>query len=194
MERIKAVKEFRSKSKREDTRKLANTPTEVAFGEAPDTPFLVMPNHSASRRLYIPILYFEPPTIVSNACSVIPNASVELFGLLTSRMHMVWNSILCGRIRRDFRYSAGMVYNTFPSPKGELTSLKKYAQNILDVRKEFLGKGNTIDELYDPELMPAKLVKAHQALDNAVDRLYRKDQFESDIERTEYLFETYQKV
>ena len=121
LERIKAVKEFRSKSKREDTRKLANTPTEVAFGEAPDTPFLVMPNHSASRRLYIPILYFEPPTIVSNACSVIPNATVELFGLLTSRMHMVWNSILCGRIRRDFRYSAGMVYNTFPSPKCPFT-------------------------------------------------------------------------
>jgi hypothetical protein len=37
--------------------------------------------------------------------------------------------------------------------------------------------------------MPPKLLKAHEALDKAVDKLYRKEGFKSDTERVACLFE-----
>ncbi len=39
--------------------------------------------------------------------------------------------------------------------------------------------------------MPPALAKAHQALDRAVDRLYRKEPFKSDADRVTLLFERY---
>lgn len=45
-----------------------------------------------------------------------------------------------------------------------------------------------------PLTMPANLVKAHQALDRAVDRCYRAKAFTSGAERVAWLFELYEKV
>jgi hypothetical protein len=42
--------------------------------------------------------------------------------------------------------------------------------------------------------MPAPLLKAHQALDKAVDAAYRKKPFTSEAERVAYLFELYQQL
>jgi hypothetical protein len=42
--------------------------------------------------------------------------------------------------------------------------------------------------------MPPNLRKAHQALDLAVDKLYRKEPFGSDRERVEHLFGLYEKL
>ena len=42
--------------------------------------------------------------------------------------------------------------------------------------------------------MPPALVKAHQALDRAVDACYRKAAFASDAQRVEFLFERYQQL
>ena len=52
----------------------------------------------------------------------------------------------------------------------------------------------TLADLYDPDLMPTDLSKAHQALDRAVDRLYRRNAFTSDRERVEHLFGLYEKM
>jgi len=41
--------------------------------------------------------------------------------------------------------------------------------------------------------MPAALHKAHQALDTAVDKLYRKESFTSDRERVEFLLARYER-
>ena len=49
-------------------------------------------------------------------------------------------------------------------------------------------------DLYDPDVMPEELRKAHRALDKAVDRLYRKEPFASDRERVEHLFGLYEKL
>ena len=45
-----------------------------------------------------------------------------------------------------------------------------------------------------PDLMPPNLRRAHQALDRAVDRLYRKGGFASERERVEHLFMLYEKM
>jgi hypothetical protein len=42
--------------------------------------------------------------------------------------------------------------------------------------------------------MPPKLVKAHAALDRAVDRCYRSQPFTSERQRVEFLFALYEKL
>ena len=44
------------------------------------------------------------------------NALLTDFVLLTSAMHMVWLRHIGGRLKSDYRYSIGLVYNTFPMP------------------------------------------------------------------------------
>ena len=42
--------------------------------------------------------------------------------------------------------------------------------------------------------MPPDLMKAHRALDRAVERCYRPEPFASDQERVEYLFKLYEQL
>ncbi|MEI2635748.1 MAG: type IIL restriction-modification enzyme MmeI [Methylotenera sp.] len=49
-------------------------------------------------------------------------------------------------------------------------------------------------DLYDPLTMPANLLKAHQALDKAVDAAYGYKGASTDAARVAFLFELYQKV
>ena len=50
---------------------------------------------------------------------------------------------------------------------------------------------SSLADLYDPLTMPPQLVKAHGALDKAVDLCYRPQPFTSETARIEYLFELY---
>ena len=197
-ERIATVREYRLTSKRRVTRELASLPTEFAFTTIPTRPFLVIPEVSSERRDYVPIGWLEPPTIPSNLVRVLENATLTDFALLTSTMHMAWLRHVGGRLKSDYRYTIGLVYNTFPTPSGfvngsaDLSKLEPLAQAVLDVRSEHPDA--TLAELYDPDLTPPNLCRAHQALDRAVDRLYRKSGFASERERVEHLFMLYEKM
>ncbi len=48
--------------------------------------------------------------------------------------------------------------------------------------------------LYDPDLMPPDVRRAHRALDRAVDRLYRRKGFATERERVEHLFMLHEKM
>jgi len=54
------------------------------------------------------------------------------------------------------------------------------------------GEGSTLADLYDPNTMPADLLKAHQSLDKAVDKAYAAPKFTTEAERVKYLFALYQ--
>ena len=97
-------------------------------------------------------------------------------------------------MKSDYMYSVGVVYNTFPMPpKGaNLSRLEPLAQAVLDARATH--RGATLADLYDPDLMPPNLRRAHRALDRAVDRLYRRGAFASERERVEHLFALYEKM
>jgi hypothetical protein len=96
-------------------------------------------------------------------------------------------------MKSDYMYSVGVVYNTFPMPDAkDLTKLAPFAQAILDARAKFPDA--TLAELYDPDIMPAELRRAHLANDKAVDKLYRKSGFASERERVEHLFMLYEKM
>ena len=72
------------------------------------------------------------------------------------------------------------------------SAVEAAAQAVLDARAKF--PTSTLGDLYDPLTMPAPLLKAHQALDRAVDRCYRPEPFPSDRHRVEYLFALYEKI
>ena len=109
-------------------------------------------------------------------------------------MHMAWMRAVTGRMKSDYMYSVGVVYNTFPLPPGfadaDTSALEPLAQAVLDARAAHAGA--TLAELYDPDLMAPNLRRAHHALDRAVDRLYRRNRFTSERERVEYLFMLYE--
>lgn len=115
-ERVSAVRAFRLRSKSEGTRELAETPTRYHVTVVPKQAFLVIPESSSEKREYVPIDWLKPPTIPSNLVRVLLDADLWHFGILTSAMHMAWLRQIGGRLKSDYRYSVGIVYNTFPWP------------------------------------------------------------------------------
>ena len=173
---------------------IADYPTRYNVNVIPTTPFLVIPENSSERREYAPIGWLEPPVIPSNKLRLLSDATLVEFALLTSAMHMAWLRYIGGRIKSDFQYSVGVVYNTFPMPPqgADLSRLEPLAQAVLDARSAHPGA--TLADLYDPDLMPPNLRRSHQVLDRAVDRLYRRTGFASELERVERLFMLYEKM
>ncbi len=191
--RIEAVRKFRSESLRAATRALADYPTKFNVEILPTEPFLAVPEVSSERRDYIPIGWLEPPSIPSNKLRILENAKYTEFAILTSAAHVTWSRYIGGRLKSDFSYGIGLNYNTFPlPPKADLSKLEPYAQAILDARANHPGA--TLADLYDPDLMPPDLRKAHRDNDRAVDRLYRRSGFDSDRERVEHLFALYEQM
>jgi len=193
-ERISAVRNYRKMSKSKPTQKLAETPTLYHVNILPGSPFLVIPEVNSEHRDYVPIGWLEPPVIPSNLVRVLKNATLTDFALLTSAIHMTWLRYVGGRLGNGYRYSIGLVYNTFPlPPKGSnLSKLKPLAQAVLNARAAYPNA--TLADLYGPDSMPVNLRKAHQALDRAVDSLYKRGGFSSERQRIEHLFALYERV
>jgi hypothetical protein len=196
MKRVEAVKNFRLASKSAPTRKLAETPTHFHVENIPTSPYLLVPRHSSERRKYIPIGYVPPATLAGDSCLIISGATEFHFGILSSNMHMAWVRQVCGRLESRYRYSSKLVYNNYPWPLDatdeQKTKVKEAAKAVLAARDEH--PTSTLADLYHPLTMPANLVKAHTALDRAVDRCYRKEPFHNDRERVEHLFALYEKL
>ena len=192
-ERVNKVKDIRSISTRTATQKLAAFP--MLFGEIrqPKHRYILIPRHSSENRKYIPFGFFEPDYIASDSCLAVDNASLYEFGIMQSIMQMAWINYVCGRLKSDYRYSNELVYNNYPWPKApsekNKKSVEEKAQKVLDVRATF--PESSLADLYDPLTMPPALVKAHQALDKAVDLCYRPQAFPNETGRIEYLFELY---
>ena len=194
LDRMRKVKAFRKKSERKSTLAIADTPEKLNVELEPSSPFLAIPEVSSERRDYIPIGWLEPPTIPSNKLRVIQNAGLWHFGILTSRMHMAWTRFVGGRLKSDYQYSVGINYNAFPWPDvddNKKRQIEKLAQAVLDARA--LYPSSTLADLYDNEVTPIELRRAHRGLDKAVDKLYAGATLDSDRERVEHLFGLYEK-
>src|SRR6202034_4648440 len=99
-----------------------------------------VPRHSSERREYIPLGFLDQRTVISDAAMAIYDAEPWVFGLLQSRTHMVWMRAVSGRLETRYRYSAEVVYNTFPIPEitsARAASLTQHVANVLDAREQF---------------------------------------------------------
>ena len=201
--RISIVEEMRRKSKKKSTNKLAETPWRFEFISHPENytgNTLLIPRVSSINRKYMPMSLINSEDIVSDTAVAIYNAPIYLFGLLESKMHMVWLKNIGGKLKNDYRYSSDLVYNTFPIPQlsaRRINEIEQIVFEILDIREE---EGATLAELYgspyaerNPKPMNARLLDAHEKLDAVVERAYKeRGNFKDDNERLSLLLDMYQ--
>ena len=180
------------------TREKANTPGLFFFISQPKTNYLLVPSTSSENRRYVPIGFLPPDVIASNSTTIIPNATLYHFGVLTSNVHMSWMRVVAGRLKSDYRYSGGIVYNNFPWPaptEEQKAKIEKTAQAILDARAKY--SNSSLAALYDPIAMSQapELLKAHRKNDAAVMEAYGlsvKDTSEDDC--VAFLMKKYQEL
>lgn len=170
---INAVKEYRLKSKRSSTLKLADKPTRFQTENMPDSSYIVIPEVSSERRKYVPIGFMSSDVLCSNKLRLMPNANMFEFGVLTSNVHMAWMRTVAGRLEMRYDYSIRLVYNNFPWPtptEAQKEKIERTAQGILDARA--LYPESSLADLYDELTMPKELRDAHRANDRAVMEAY----------------------
>jgi hypothetical protein len=194
--RVLEVKKHRKGSERPTTNALSAYPT--LFGEIrqPQSEYFIVPRHTGEDRNIIPIAKFGADVICGDANLLIADPSLYVFGVIQSTMHMAWVRSICGRIKSDYRYSAGIVYNNFPWPQAvpakRQQAVEGAAQAVLDARAKY--PDSPLADLYNPSRMPPDLVRAHHKLDAAVDGAYSKKTFSGDSDRVAFLFELYQQI
>ena len=194
-ERVQNVKAFREASTSSATRQKACVPHEFFFISQPTTNYLIVPSTSSENRRYIPIGFMSPDIIASNANTIVPNASLYHFGVLTSNVHMAWMRVVCGRLKSDYRYSGSVVYNNFPwcQPTEEQKArIEATAQAILDARAKY--PDCSLADLYDEVTMPPELRKAHQENDRAVMAAYGFSTKMTESECVAELFKLYKSL
>lgn len=200
LKRVEACKEDRLNGA-EDRQKLAATPWLFRETKCPDL-YVIVPATSSENRKYVPMGFLDSSTIATNSATIIPNANLYDFGILTSNVHMAWMRTVCGRLEMRYRYSKDIVYNNFPwcnSTDEQKAKIEKTAQGILDARE--LYPECSLADLYDDLTMPKELRKAHQENDKAVMEAYgfcKKDEngkrtWLTESETVAKLMEMYQK-
>lgn len=198
--RINIVKEHREKSSDKGTNKLAFVSWRYREQRIGKERTLIVPRHSSENRYYIPASFVDNQTVVPDSANAVYDAPIYVLGLIESKIHMIWLRTIGGKLKTDYRYSASLVYNTFPTPRlstRRKNEIEQLVLNILDIREE---EGGTLAELYgsplaekNPKPMNPRLLKAHQELDQVVDRAYKPNGFRDDNERLALLLDMYSK-
>lgn len=195
-ERIENVRNYRLSSSRKQTLKAAERPNHFGTEIIPNSTAIIVPKVSSERRRYIPMGFVGPETLCSDLVFLIPNAALYHFGILQSQFHNAWMRTVAGRLKSDYRYSGGIVYNNFvwPEPtESQREEVERCAQAVLDARDA--QEDATLADMYDPknETFFPELMAAHRALDAAVEAAYGVD-FGGDEEKiVAHLFNLYAK-
>ncbi|KXS31503.1 MAG: DNA methyltransferase MmeI [Candidatus Gallionella acididurans] len=194
MSRLENVRKWRLTSATKSVREWAARPSLFTQDRQPKADYLAVPRVSSERRLFIPIAYLSANIIAHEKLLVIEGATLYHFGILNSTMHNAWMRAVAGRLESRYSY-APAVYNNFPWPdtsEKHNASIETAAQAILDARA--LYPESSLADLYDPISMPPELVKAHAALDKAVDAAYSYKGSKDDAARVAFLFDRYQQL
>ncbi len=179
----------------EVARTLVDRAHQFRYRHQPVNSQIIIPLTSSERRNYIPMGFLGEKVVIQQSAQVLYDPEPFVFGVITSRMHMVWIDAVGGKLETRYSYSVGICYNTFPFPEinqKQKEQINLHVFEVLEEREKHSGK--TLAQLYDPDKMPKGLKEAHHQLDLAVERCYRLKPFESDSERLEYLFKEYEKM
>jgi hypothetical protein len=176
---------------------LAETPHLFAQITQPkDKDLIIIPRVSSENRDYLPIDLLDGSLYkVTDSFFMVATNQPYIFGILSSRMHLVWTTSVGGKFETRIQYSKTLCYNTFPFPDistKQIENLNLYVFAILDERAKHPSK--TMAQMYNPITMPKGLLQAHQELDIAIEQCYRLQTFKNDTERLEYLFKQYEEM
>lgn len=192
--RLEAVRQMRSESKASSTRDFAKVPYRfVQIQGTARQSTLIVPRVSSERRPYLPVGLLEKSAVVADSAFALYDAPLWNMAVIASRLHLVWVAAVCGKLKTDYRYSNTLGWNTFPLPKlteQNKADLTRGAESILLARETHFPA--TIADLYDPEIMPEDLRRAHDENDETLERIYIGRRFRNDTERLERLFSLFQ--
>jgi hypothetical protein len=195
-ERIEKVRQYRSNSSSSDTRPTSSFPHRFRQIQSVATNSQILVSGvSSENRDYLPADVFEANVIASNKVFSLYDAPLWNMSIIVSRLHWMWVSTVCVRMRTDFSYSNTLGWNTFPvlalTDKNKV-DLTRCAEDIILTREAHFPA--TIADLYDPDKMPADLRETHERNDEVLERIYIGRRFRNDTERLEKLFELYTKI
>ena len=193
--RFEGVARIRLESDTVTTQEYAKYPYLFRQPQYKESDSIIVPGVSSERRQYVPVGLLDKNVVISNAAFAVYDATTSIFGIISSRMHIVWMKTTGGRLKMDYRYSPTLCYNTFPFPKissEKKAEIEEAAENVLVTREYYPEK--TLAELYDPDKMPQDLREAHARLDDIVESCYPGYPFANDEARLECLFKLYEKM
>jgi hypothetical protein len=194
-ERVQNVFNFRMESKAKTTNQYAKIPHMFAQRCAESSSSLIVPRVTSERRKYIPVGFVDNDIVVSDSALLVPNVSIDLFGILSSLLHVTWVKTVGGQLETRIRYSAEVCYNTFPVPllsESNLQKIENSALKVIETRESHPDKN--IEFLYDPDTMPEDLKLAHTSLDEIVEVCFFGKVLKSDEERMAKLFTLHQQL
>jgi hypothetical protein len=194
-ERIEAVRRVRLASPDKGANALAKRAHQLKLMRIGKVQTIVIPRISSERRLYLPVGIVDRRTALTDLAFALYDAPLWNMAIIASRLHLVWISTVCGKMKTDFRYSNTMGWNTFPVPtltEQNMADLTACAKDILLAREAHFPA--TIADLYEPEAMPGNLRDAHERNDEVLERIYIGRRFKNDTERLEKLFDLYSKM
>lgn len=190
--RIDKVEEWRLSSKDAGTRSMANRPHQFREMNSSKESAIIIPIRSSEARAYLPVDLYGNDARVTNLAYVLYDAPIFNLAIISSKLHLIWISAVCGKLETRISYSNKMGWHTFPVPmltEKNISDLTKCAEDILLIRESYYPA--TIADLYDPENMPEELRQAHERNDEVLERIYIGRKFKNDTERLEKLFELY---
>ena len=194
--RLANVTNVRERSTEPTTVKLARTPHLFKHIAQPEANYVCIPRTVPDSRRYLAVGYLSPEYIVSNGSFWAEDPSGVVFAVASSSMFMAWQRAIGGRIKSDPRFANTLTWNTFPfqvESERELEEISIAGKAVLEARDA--NPGRTLAEHYNPLAMSPTLLKAHDALDRAVDRAFgvRKG-VPVEEERQQILFERYGEI
>jgi hypothetical protein len=198
-QKVAAVKKQREDAKQDiSAQKLAKTPYRFRDLTTAKKHIFAVPRVSSENRPYLPVGILDERSILQDAAFAMYDAPLWNMALIASRIHLVWISVVCGKLKTDFRYSNTLGWNTFPVPlltEQNKSDLNKCAEQILLARE--MNFPATIADLYEVKdginKMPENLKIAHDRNDEVIERIYVGRKFKNDTERLEKLFDLYTK-
>ena len=195
-ERVRACATFRQVSKKKATVLGAQTAHLFQENHQPSEPYVAIPRVVSETRPFYTAAHLSEDVIAGDQLYTALDPDGFLFAIISSSMFITWQRAVGGHMKSDLRFSNKIVWNTLPLPavsdkqRAEIISA---GQGVLDARAE--QPGTSLADMYNPLAMSPSLLKAHRALDRAVDRAFgAKKPLETNEERLALLFKRYQEM
>lgn len=192
--RIESVRTTRLSSTRAMTVVSASTPWLFEENHQPKSDYLAIPKVFSQRRQWATCDWYKPNIIAGDKVYTCDDPTGFNFAIIESSMFMTWQKGIGGRLKSDCSFSNTLVWNTLPLP-GVSDDLRqqiiKAGQAVLTARTNHPGQ--SLADLYDPISMPLDLRRAHENLDQLVDRAFGADHWLKDDNdaRLSLLFSNY---
>ncbi len=195
-ERVQGCSTFRSHSTKQITKDGAKTAHLFQENHQPPGPYVGIPSVVSETRRFYTVAHFSEDVIAGNQLYTALDPDGFLFAIISSSMLMTWQMTIGGRLESRLRFANKVVWNTLPLPEvsdKQRAAIIAAGQGVLEARAE--QPGVSLADMYNPLAMAPSLLKAHRALDRAVDRAFgARKALETNEQRLTILFKRYQEM